>query len=611
MNKTSSAIVRTLLLGTSCLSVFAVDTARAQPAGGTVALGTATITNSGSNSTVIDQKTGKLVINWNSFSIDAGGTVKFNQPGSSSIALNRILGADPTQIYGSLLANGQVWIINGNGVLFGQGSRINVGGLIATTADLDDSDFAAGNYDFSGGTGASVVNQGSIQTRSGGYAVLSGASASNQGLIAANAGSVAIGGSSAFTIDFDGDGLLKYSVSAPTGRATSGPTGASNSGTITAQRVVMTARAASDVQDAVVNNTGMISASSARVQDGEVILDGGDGDVNVGGTISATGTASGASGGSVTVTGHNITVADNTQIDVSGNAGGGTVRIGGDLHGTGTLPNAANVTVGNATIKADATSHGNGGTVVVWSDGTTDFGGTVSARGAGSGGNGGLVETSGHNLVVAPQASVDTSAASGATGNWLLDPDYITIGTPANVRTDSSDLSSSGDPRGTQTIAPSTLTGSLATTDVTLEAKYDINVISDVVYTSAHALSLLAGGDVHVAANVQNAGMGAIAVIAGWDGTTTDPAHFTDSGVYGNGGGSVYVTSDFDLDPGDATEVSSEPGEVHPISIGSAGGTTTVAGSSVSVLGYYALSQIGYAGAGGGDIVVRSTGNVE
>ena len=79
--------------------------ARGQPTGGTVALGTATITNHGSNSTVIDQKTGKLVINWDSFSIDAGATVKFNQPGRSSIALNRILGADPTQIYGSLLAS--------------------------------------------------------------------------------------------------------------------------------------------------------------------------------------------------------------------------------------------------------------------------------------------------------------------------------------------------------------------------------------------------------------------------------------------------------------------------------------------------------------------------
>ncbi|MGH6996420.1 MAG: hypothetical protein ACREES_12025, partial [Stellaceae bacterium] len=351
----------------------------------------------------------------------------------------------------------------------------------------------------------------------------------------------AIGGASAFTVDFDGDGLLKYSVSAPTGRATSGPTGASNSGTITAQRVVMTARAASDVRDAVVNNTGMISATSSRVENGEVILDGGDNaDVNIGGTISATGTSSGTTGGSVTVTGRNITVADNTEIDVSGDAGGGTVRIGGDLHGAGSLPNAANVTVGNATITADATGHGNGGTVVVWSDGTTDFGGTISSRGAGAGGNGGLVETSGHNLHVASQASVDTRAPQGKTGTWLLDPDYIDIIDGGGDTLNNGTLALGDNPGGFDEVDPSTIVSALATTNVTLEAKYDITVYSDVDYNSAHALNLLAGGDIYVAANVQNAGTGAINVIAGWDGTTTDPAHFTDSGVFGKGG-SVYV----------------------------------------------------------------------
>ena len=583
MNKTNAAIVRTLLLGTSCLSAFAVDAARAQPAGGNVALGTATITNHGGNSTIIDQKTGKLVINWDSFNIAAGGSVQFKQPSSSAIALNRILGADPTSIYGNLLANGQVWIINGNGVMFGQGSRINVGGLIATTSDLKDADFAAGNYSFSGGTGASVTNNGTIRAGRNGYAVLSGASASNHGLIAADTGTVVIGGASAFTVDFQGDGLLRYAVTTPALTATDGHTGASNSGTISAGRVVMTARAAADVQDAVVNNTGMISASSARVQNGEVIFDGGDGDVSIGGTVTATGTATGTTGGDVTVTGRNITVADGTRIDVSGDAGGGTVKIGGDLHGAGPTPNAASVTVGNATIKADATRTGNGGTVVAWSSGTTNFAGVVSAKGGSAGGNGGLVETSGHTLHLASTASVDTRAPKGATGNWLLDPSSIIIASTCD----------GCDPNATL-VTPATITGSLATTDVTLEATDGIDVVDPVIYSSTHAFSLLSQGDINVLASVQNTlaiGGGAINVIAGWDGTTVSPAAFANPGVYGNNNGSVFV--------GDASD------EV--VAIGAASGTTTIAGDGVFVGNDGFYSQIGFHGAGGGDIVVRAT----
>ena len=613
MNKTNAAIVRTLLLGTSCLSMFAFDAARAQPAGGTVALGSATITNPSATSTLISQTTDKLVVNWDSFSIAAGERVQFSQPNAAAIALNRILGADPTSIYGSLLANGQVWIVNGNGVLFGQGSRINVGGLIATTADIADGDFASGNYSFSGGTGASVSNQGTIRTGRQGYAVLSGASASNSGLISADSGTVVIGGASAFTVDFQGDGLLRYAVTTPGGAATNGPTGASNSGTITATRVVMTARAAAGVQDAVVNNTGMISASNAHVQNGEVVLDGGDGagndgsvDVSVGGTVDAKGFAPGGTGGSVTVTGNNITVADNAEIDVSGRNGGGTVKIGGDVNGGGTVPHAANVTVGAATIKANATHQGDGGTVVVWSDGTTDFSGIVSAKGGSTGGDGGVVETAGQSLHVTSTASVDTSAIAGTTGNWVLQSNAIDISDAGGT------LPEDQDPDQNGTIAPSTIAGSLPMTNVALQTVSDITVYDPIGYTAPNALSLLASGNIYIAADVQNAGSGAINVIAGWDGTTTEPSLFTQAGVYGNAtdstftgfpgpGGSVFVSSDYDgtISPG--------PDETHSVALGSAGGTTTVAGDAVMVLGIGANAQIGYQGAGGGDIVVRST----
>ncbi len=605
MNKTSAVLVRTLLLGTSCLSVLGLDRAFADPTGGTVVLGSATITSNGSNSTVITQTSNKALINWDSFSIAAGGTVRFDQPGSSAIAVNRVIGSQPSAIYGSLLANGQVWLINGNGILFGKGSQINVGGLIATTSDLRDQDFANGNYNFSNGTGAAVVNQGTIRTRNGGSAVLSGASVSNQGLIQADAGTVVLGGASSFTVDFAGDNLLRYAIGAPAATATNGHTGVSNSGTIVAAggRVIMTARAAANVADAVVNNTGMISATSATVQNGEVILDGGDGDVNVGGTIDVTGKGAGQTGGSVTVTGRNITVADNTTIDASGDSGGGTVRIGGDLHGTGDLPDAANVTVGKATIKADATRVGNGGTLVVWSNGLTDFSGIASAMGGFMGGNGGLVETSGHNLNVTADASVDTRAPKGQTGTWLLDPTNIVIqsGEGSGTSIPPNGTVGLGDnPEGTDFIAPDTIVAALANTNVTLEASNEIDVLEDVIYSSPNTLSLLSEGNININASILNqmtTGGGALTLVAGWDGITAPGSILTTPGAYGNNDGEVFLD-----------------GSEGNVFVGAASGTTTVAAGEVTLTaggdGFASSTQIGHYGAGGGDIFVSATGDV-
>ncbi|HEY4940438.1 MAG TPA: filamentous hemagglutinin N-terminal domain-containing protein [Rhizomicrobium sp.] len=601
MNKTSSAIVRTLLLGTSCLSMLGLSVAvgRADPAGGTVVAGTATITNRGANNTVINQTTDRALINWQSFSIAAGGSVRFNQPGSNSITVNRVIGSGGSTIYGSLLANGQIWLINGNGILFGKGSQVNVGGLIATTSDISDRDFAAGNYSFSGGTGASVVNQGTIHARNGGAVVLSGASVSNQGLIAADTGTVVLGGASAFTVDFTGDNLLRYAITAPAATAANGQTGVSNSGTIRAAggRVIMTARAAANVADAVVNNTGMISATSARVANGEVVLDGGDGNVLVGGTIDASGTGSGQTGGSVAITGRNITVADNTRIDVSGDSGGGTVRIGGDLHGAGALRNADNTTVGSATITADAIHRGNGGTLVVWSNGLTDFSGIFSAKGGAAGGDGGFLETSGHSLNVGIGATVDTRAPKGKTGTWLLDPERIVIqagegtGTPIPP---GGTLTLGSDPESTDYVRPSTIIAALASTNVTLQASDEIDVYSPVIYSSANALNLMSQGSIAIYASIQNmqaVGGGALNLIAGWDGATTLGAILSTPNAYGNNLGDVFM--------------SSANGDVF---VGSASGVTTVAASDLTLHAQDGGNlQLGYHGAGGGDINVYTT----
>ncbi|MEO5606512.1 MAG: filamentous hemagglutinin N-terminal domain-containing protein, partial [Polaromonas sp.] len=144
---------------------------QAQPVGGVVSAGSAIIGGTAGNMT-ITQATPNVVINWQSFGIKAGESVQFVQPGSSSVALNRVIGADPSSILGSLTANGKVFLVNPNGVLFGRGASVNVGGLVASTLAISDANFMAGNYQFSGAGTGTILNQGTINAADGGYVAL-------------------------------------------------------------------------------------------------------------------------------------------------------------------------------------------------------------------------------------------------------------------------------------------------------------------------------------------------------------------------------------------------------------------------------------------------------
>src|SRR5882724_36952 len=247
----------------AAMATFAA--ARAQPTGGTIAYGGATIATPSTNSIIITQTTNAAIINWQSFSVGSGASVVFDQPSAAAIALNRVLGGGVSQINGNLQANGQVWIINANGILFGRGSQINVAGLLATTSDIADGDFAAGRYDLttpSTNPSASIDNAGSIHVASGGSAVLSAPHVSNSGLIQADAGQIVLGGASAFTVDFEGDNLLRYAITTPVTTTPIDANGVvrkvlvSNSGALSAAggKILLTARAAANVADNVVNN---------------------------------------------------------------------------------------------------------------------------------------------------------------------------------------------------------------------------------------------------------------------------------------------------------------------------------------------------------------------
>ena len=196
----------------SAALALAAGAAHADPRGGVVTNGAATISTPNANLTRIDQATNSVSIDWQSFDVGASEQVIFNQPSARAVALNRILTQDPSQILGSINANGRVFLLNPNGIIFGASARVNVGSLVASSLDLSDADVANGRYSFNTAAmqSGAIVNNGQITAANGGSVTLLGGSVINNGLIVADYGSVNLGAGRAATLSFDGDGLVRF-----------------------------------------------------------------------------------------------------------------------------------------------------------------------------------------------------------------------------------------------------------------------------------------------------------------------------------------------------------------------------------------------------------------
>lgn len=291
--------------------------AYALPVGGAVSAGSATI-GSGGGTTTITQASQNAAINWQSFNIGTGETVNFVQPNASATALNRVMGADPSSILGSLNANGKVFLVNPNGIVFGQGASVNVGGLVGSTRGISDSDFMAGHYNFEGNGAGSVVNHGTINANGGSVALL-GANVSNQGVIQAQMGSVALAAGNAFTLDVAGDGLLNVAVNKGAVDAL-----VQNGGLIQADggRVLMTAQSANSLLPSSVNNTGVVRAQTLENHNGTIMLMGDmqSGTVNVAGTLDAS-APNGGDGGFIETSAAHVKVANGAKVTTLAPAG--------------------------------------------------------------------------------------------------------------------------------------------------------------------------------------------------------------------------------------------------------------------------------------------------
>lgn len=258
-------LLSTCALGAGLILPPSLLQAQELPTGGTIAAGTGSIGTSGSTMTVT-QTSNQLITNWNSFSIGSGATVNFVQPGASSMALNRVTGQDPSQILGNLNANGQVFLINPNGVAIGTSGRVQTGAFVASTLGITDSRFLAHDFNFTGSGGA-VTNAGEI---SGAVVALIAPTVRNSGTIT---GDTALAAGTDVLLDFDGDGLISVEVKASTMEAL-----AENSGLIKADggSAILTARGASEAKKGIVNNTGTVEAKAIGSRNGRILLLGSD-----------------------------------------------------------------------------------------------------------------------------------------------------------------------------------------------------------------------------------------------------------------------------------------------------------------------------------------------
>ena len=292
--------------------------ALAAPIGGQLLTGAASLSQSGATTTIA-QASQNLSLNWKSFNIAPQETVNFAQPSATAIAVNRIYDTNATHILGQLNANGQVFLINPNGILFGQGAQVNVGGLVASTLDFADSSLNGNVRSFSGSGTGSVVNQGTIKAAAGGYVALLGNHVSNQGVMAAQLGSVALGAGSAATLTFAGNSLLHMQVDQGVFNNL-----AENGGLIQADggMVVMNAGASAALLASVVNNTGVIQARTVQNHEGSITLLGGmaAGTVNLGGTLDAS-APNGGNGGFIETSAAHVKVADGARITSAAAAG--------------------------------------------------------------------------------------------------------------------------------------------------------------------------------------------------------------------------------------------------------------------------------------------------
>lgn len=584
---------RAELFATGAMFLAATGIALAGPEGAQVVRGDVGITRNGAETVI--RASNNSIINYRSFDIGRSETVRFVQPDAASRVLNRITGATPTRIDGSLISNGRVYLINPAGVYFSKGATINTAGLYAAAAKISDQHFLRGINQFTDASG-NVVNEGTITSE---FVGLIGKQVKNAGVINSERGTVVFGaGRDVFVGEQGGNIYVRVAGEAGAPAAESGSAagtdparsaGVVNTGRVNAKggRVAF---GSGDVFGTALFNSGTVRAKTVKME-GQ-----GRGTVDLRGVVDASSATSG--GGKVTITGEKVALRSAT-IDASGATGGGEVLVGGNFQGRGPERSAERTFISDdSTVRADATAQGDGGRVIVWADQTTGYGGTITARGAGAGGDGGFVEVSGKETLKFRGDVNVRGSQGGRDGTILLDPRDITIsgagaddGLIADNILDASDNGGLNAPPDA-TISASTIDG--LSGNVVLQATRDIFVNSAVnlsLQGSGDRFTLDAGSNIAINASITTAGI----VDLRADGAVTQSAAISSGGLLLRGGATFTLTNASNA-------------------VGTIAANITGAGS-VEFLGNSALTIGTLAGTSGvttngGDAIIRTGGNL-
>lgn len=466
------------------------------PGGGTVASGQAAISQSATTMT-IEQVSPRAIIDWQTFNVGSAATVNFVQPDAGAATLNRVLDSAPSQIFGQINATGQVFLINPSGIYFGPTSSLDVGGLVATTHDIANADFMAGNLVFSrNGSSGQVVNEGRLKASDlGGYIALLAPEVRNQGIVLAHLGSVALAAGETYTLTINTQGQLvdiavtpaqiaalvenRSLVQAPGGQVIMSAQAVNsllgnivNSGQVEATGLAMrngrivlessgqtevagqldagspqgqggeirlTAGGDLNLQDATLDTSGLTQGGSITLLGAPASAESGGSTVMLGGKTRLISNSAAGQGGTLTVTGHHVGLVDQATLEAIGETGGGNIQLGGSWQNSdAAVPQATAIYIGkDSVLDASAGGQGEGGSVVAWSNVVDPI---SSTRVYGTlRARGGLFGGNGGRVETSGHwldvqgSAIDATAPAGTGGVWLLDPDDLTVTAAAAV----------------------------------------------------------------------------------------------------------------------------------------------------------------------------------
>ncbi|HHW1534777.1 TPA: filamentous hemagglutinin N-terminal domain-containing protein, partial [Haemophilus influenzae] len=466
--------------------------------GMSVVHGTATMQVDGNKTTI--RNSVNAIINWKQFNIDQNEMVQFLQESNNSAVFNRVTSDQISQLKGILDSNGQVFLINPNGITIGKDAIINTNGFTASTLDISNENIKARNFTLEQTKDkalAEIVNHGLITVGKDGSVNLIGGKVKNEGVISVNGGSISLLAGQKITISDIINPTITYSIAAPENEAI-------NLGDIFAKGGNINVRAAN------IRNQGKLSADSvSKDKSGNIILSAKEGEAEIGGVISAQNQQ--AKGGKLMITGDKVTLKTGAVIDLSGKEGGETY-LGGDERGEGKngIQLAKKTTLEKGST-INVSGKEKGGRAIVWGD-IALINGNINAQGSDIAETGGFVETSGHYLSIGNDAAVEAK-------EWLLDPDNVNIvkGTELQndlvVRGDS--IEKKNDPTKTTIHAGSIEQSLMKGGAVNISATNKVNVTTDInVYNGALTLHSERDG-VEINGNITSEKNGNLTIKAG------------------------------------------------------------------------------------------------